>query len=47
MGITLMKVMEKSPSGKNAKNGQKWHKNMVFGLLKKIAPVDLSGICVK
>ena len=44
MGVTLMKVMEKSPSGKN---GQKWHKNMVFGLLKKIEPLDFSGICVK
>ena len=29
------------------KNGQKWLKNMVFGLFKKIASLVLSGICVK
>ena len=35
---------KKSPSGKN---GQKWPKNMVFGLFKKITSLVLSGICVK
>ena len=35
---------KKSPSGKN---GQKWPKNMVFGLFKKIMSLVLSGICVK
>ena len=29
------------------KNGQKWPKNMVFGFLKKITLLVLSGICVK
>ena len=29
------------------KNGQKWSKNMVFGLFKKIMSLFLSGICVK
>ena len=29
------------------KNGQKWPKNMVFGLFKKITSLVLSGICVK
>ena len=29
------------------KNGQKWLKNMVFGLFKKIASLVLSGICLK
>ena len=29
------------------KNGQKWPKNMVFELFKKIMSVVLSGICVK
>ena len=29
------------------KNGQKWHKNRVFGLLKKIKSLVLSGIHVK
>ena len=28
-------------------NGQKWPKNMVFGLFKKIVSLVLSGICVK
>ena len=28
-------------------NGQKWPKNRVFGLFKKIASLVLSGICVK
>ena len=32
---------------KMAKNGQKWPKNMVFGLFKKIMLLLLSGICVK
>ena len=35
---------KKSPSGKN---GQKWPKNMVFRLFKKITSLVLSGICVK
>ena len=35
---------KKSPSGKN---DQKWAKNMVFGLFKKIMSLVLSGICVK
>ena len=35
---------KKSPSGKN---GQKWPKNMVFELFKKIMSLVLSGICVK
>ena len=35
---------KKSLSGKN---GQKWPKNMVFGLFKKIMSLVLSGICVK
>ena len=29
------------------KNGQKWPKNMAFGLFKKITSLVLSGICVK
>ena len=29
------------------KNNQKWPKNMVFGLFKKITSLVLSGICVK
>ena len=29
------------------KNGQKWPKNRVFGLFKKIMSLVLSGICVK
>ena len=32
---------------KMTKNGQKWPKNMVFGLFKKITSLVLSGICVK
>ena len=28
------------------KNGQKWSKNRVFGLFKKITSLVLSGICV-
>ena len=32
---------------KMTKNGQKWSKNMVFGLFKKITSLVLSGICVK
>ena len=28
-------------------NGQKWPKNMVFGLFRKITSLVLSGICVK
>ena len=35
---------KKSPLGKN---GQKWPKNMVFGLFKKITSLVLSGIFVK
>ena len=35
---------KKSLSGKN---GQKWPKNMVFGLFKKITSLVLSGISVK
>ena len=35
---------KKSASGKN---GQKWPKNRVFGLFKKIMSLVLSGICVK
>ena len=38
---------KKSSSGKNDQNGQKWPKNMVFGLFKKITSLVLSGICVK
>ena len=29
------------------KNGQKWPKIRVFGLIKKIKSLVLSGICVK
>ena len=29
------------------KNGQKWSKNMVFGLFKKITSLAFPGICVK
>ena len=32
---------------KMTKNGQKWPKNMVFGLFKKITSLVLSEICVK
>ena len=32
---------------KTTKNGQKWPEKMVFVLYKKIAPLVLSGICVK
>ena len=38
---------KKSSSGKNDKNSQKWPKNRIFGLLKKIMSLVLSGICVK
>ena len=38
----------KSPNqAKMTKNGQKWPKNMVFGLFKKITSLVLSRICVK
>ena len=36
-----------SHRAKMTKNGQKWPKNMVFRLFKKITSLDLSGICVK
>ena len=42
--VTELDFWKKIPSGKN---GQKWPKNMVFGLFKKIASLVLSGICVK
>ena len=29
------------------KNGQKWPKNRIFGLFKKIMSLVLSGICLK
>ena len=29
------------------KNGQKWSKNLVFGLFKKIMSIVLPGVCVK
>ena len=32
---------------KMTKNGQKWSKNRVFGLFKKITSLVPSGICVK
>ena len=32
---------------KMAKNGQKWPKNMVFGLFNKITSLVLSVVCVK
>ena len=32
---------------KMTKNRQKWPKNMIFGLSKKIMALVLSGICVK
>ena len=32
---------------KITKNVQKWPKNMVFGLFKKLISLVLSGICVK
>ena len=32
---------------KMTQNGQKWTKNMVPGLFKKITPLVSSGICVK
>ena len=32
---------------KMTKNGQKWPKNRVFGLFKKIMSLVLSGICLK
>ena len=32
---------------KMTENGQKWPKNMVFGLFRKITSLVLSGICVK
>ena len=32
---------------KMTKNGQKWSKNVVFGLFKKTMSLVLSGICVK
>ena len=32
---------------KLTKNGEKWPKNRVFGLFKKIMSLVLSGICVK
>ena len=30
-----------------SKNGQKWPKNMVFGVFKKITSLVLSAFCVK
>ena len=36
-----------SHQAKMTKNGQKWPKNMVFWLFKKIMSLVLSGICVK
>ena len=39
---------EKNPHrAKMTKNGQKWPKNRVLGLFKKIMSLVLSGICVK
>ena len=32
---------------KMTKNGQKWSKNRIFGLFKKIMLLGLSGICVR
>ena len=32
---------------KTTENGQKWPKNMGFGLFRKITSLVLSGICVK
>ena len=36
----------KKSQAKMTKNGQKWSKNRVFGLFKKITSLVLSGICV-
>ena len=42
------KFLGKNPhQAKMTKNGQKWLKDMVFGLFKKITALVLSGICVK
>ena len=39
---------EKNPyQAKMTKNGQKWPKNRIFGLFKKIMSLVLSGICLK
>ena len=38
---------KKTHQAKMTRNGEKWHKNMVFGLFKKITSLVLSGICVK
>ena len=39
---------EKNPyQAKMTKNGQKWPKNRIFGLFKKIVSLVLSGICLK
>ena len=45
---TSARFFGKNPhQAKMTKNGQKWPKNKVFGLLKKIMSLVLSGICVK
>ena len=42
------RIFLKNPcQAKMTKNSQKWPKNMVFGLFKKIASLVLSEICVK
>ena len=38
---------KKTHWAKMSRNGQKWPKNMVFRLFKKITSLVLSGICVK
>ena len=44
----IARFFGKNPhQAKMTKNGQKWPKNMVFGLFKKIMSLVLSGICVK
>ena len=48
VGCDRVGFFEKNPHrAKLTKNGQKWLKNMVFGLFQKITTLVLSGICVK
>ena len=48
IGVCDSQIFGKNPLlVKMTKGGQKWPKNMVFGLFKKITSLGLSGVCVK
>ena len=45
--VTARSFGKNPHQAKMTKNGQKWPKNMVFGLFRKITSLVQSGICVK